>query len=368
MRREKIKIRKIDDISARQVTFSKRRQGLIKKARELSILCEAEVAVTVISPAGRLHQYSSSDIKDIHKKFSLYLESERHQARSQEENRKYADLGRGVEDKTNYLRFITSEYLQNFSSEELHRLETKLEAKLQDVTAKKRELLANEVPPLQTKDTQAAGTLRTQSDKNKLAQGIDSTIFEASLEGTSFQFSQIEQVNAKFRAINNPERWVPPPPDVYKVNFARANFQDMHASGVGVVVRSWGGVFMAALARFLPELMDSNTTTLMAAKCAVEFCVDYHFTHIVLEGDDQSTINQLKNTYETQSPVSNVIMEEVVDYMRQLGCCFFSHVQRSGNDAAHMVAQYARNVEDEIVWLMEEPDFLGDILLADVAQ
>ncbi|PIN23337.1 hypothetical protein CDL12_03922 [Handroanthus impetiginosus] len=60
MGREKIKIRKIDDIAARQVTFSKRRQGLVKKAHELSILCDVEVAVIIFSPAGRLYQYSST--------------------------------------------------------------------------------------------------------------------------------------------------------------------------------------------------------------------------------------------------------------------------------------------------------------------
>ncbi|KAJ0975975.1 hypothetical protein J5N97_017940 [Dioscorea zingiberensis] len=60
MAREKIKIRKIDNKTARQVTFSKRRRGLFKKAQELAILCDAELALIVFSAAGKLFEYASS--------------------------------------------------------------------------------------------------------------------------------------------------------------------------------------------------------------------------------------------------------------------------------------------------------------------
>ena len=60
MAREKIKIKKIDNVTARQVTFSKRRRGLIKKAEELSVLCDAEVALIIFSATGKLFDFSSS--------------------------------------------------------------------------------------------------------------------------------------------------------------------------------------------------------------------------------------------------------------------------------------------------------------------
>ena len=53
-------IKKIDNIAARQVTFSKRRKGLFKKARELSTLCDADIALIVFSAADRLFEYASS--------------------------------------------------------------------------------------------------------------------------------------------------------------------------------------------------------------------------------------------------------------------------------------------------------------------
>nr|XP_016478804.1 PREDICTED: MADS-box transcription factor 23-like isoform X2 [Nicotiana tabacum] len=60
MARGKIAIRRIDNPASRQVTFSKRKSGLIKKAKELAILCDAQVGVTIFSSTGRLYEYSSS--------------------------------------------------------------------------------------------------------------------------------------------------------------------------------------------------------------------------------------------------------------------------------------------------------------------
>ncbi|CAA6664353.1 unnamed protein product [Spirodela intermedia] len=60
MARGKIKIRKIDNKTARQVTFSKRRRGLFKKAKELAILCDAEVGLIIFSSNGKLFEYSSN--------------------------------------------------------------------------------------------------------------------------------------------------------------------------------------------------------------------------------------------------------------------------------------------------------------------
>lgn len=61
MVRGKIEIKKIENVTSRQVTFSKRRSGLFKKARELSVLCDAQVAAIVFSQSGRLYEYSSSE-------------------------------------------------------------------------------------------------------------------------------------------------------------------------------------------------------------------------------------------------------------------------------------------------------------------
>lgn len=60
MVRGKVQMKRIENLSSRQVTFSKRRNGLLKKANELSVLCDAEVALIIFSQKGRLYDFASS--------------------------------------------------------------------------------------------------------------------------------------------------------------------------------------------------------------------------------------------------------------------------------------------------------------------
>ncbi|CAL8246206.1 unnamed protein product [Lota lota] len=62
MGRKKISISRILDERTRQVTFTKRRFGLMKKAYELSVLCDCDIAVIMISGTNKLFQYASSDM------------------------------------------------------------------------------------------------------------------------------------------------------------------------------------------------------------------------------------------------------------------------------------------------------------------
>ncbi|XP_071701940.1 agamous-like MADS-box protein AGL27 isoform X2 [Rutidosis leptorrhynchoides] len=60
MGRKKLEMKRIEDKSSRQVTFPKRRSGLFKKARHLSVICDVDIAVIVFSARGKLYESSSS--------------------------------------------------------------------------------------------------------------------------------------------------------------------------------------------------------------------------------------------------------------------------------------------------------------------
>jgi hypothetical protein len=59
MGRGKVQLKRIENKINRQVTFSKRRSGLLKKAQEISVLCDAEVALIIFSIKGKLYEYST---------------------------------------------------------------------------------------------------------------------------------------------------------------------------------------------------------------------------------------------------------------------------------------------------------------------
>jgi MADS-box transcription factor len=73
MGRGKIAIERIGNSTSRQVTFSKRRKGLIKKAKELAILCDAEVGLIIFSSTGKLYEFASTRSGVLSHNFSSYI-------------------------------------------------------------------------------------------------------------------------------------------------------------------------------------------------------------------------------------------------------------------------------------------------------
>ena len=69
MGRKKIKIERIGDERNRQVTFTKRKNGLMKKAMELSVLCDCDIAMVIYNSHEKLYQYSSGEIEDVLERF-----------------------------------------------------------------------------------------------------------------------------------------------------------------------------------------------------------------------------------------------------------------------------------------------------------
>ncbi|KAF3785797.1 MADS-box transcription factor 29 [Nymphaea thermarum] len=59
MGRGKIEIKRIENATNRQVTFSKRRGGLLKKAHELAVLCDAQIGLIIFSSSGKMFEYCS---------------------------------------------------------------------------------------------------------------------------------------------------------------------------------------------------------------------------------------------------------------------------------------------------------------------
>lgn len=62
------------------MTFTKRKFGLMKKAYELSVLCDCDIALIIFNSAQRLFQYASSDMDRVLLKYTEY--SEPHESRT----------------------------------------------------------------------------------------------------------------------------------------------------------------------------------------------------------------------------------------------------------------------------------------------
>ncbi|KAL2892921.1 MADS-box protein SVP [Bienertia sinuspersici] len=163
MAREKIQIKKIDNITARQVTFSKRRRGIFKKAEELSVLCDADIALIIFSATGKLFDFSStSRMKDILTRYTKQSKNEEKEHQQQPpqpflewqawitlENNKLAKLNKELADKNKELRKLRGEDLQGVELEELLQLERVLEDTFSRVLDTKGKRIKHEIETLQ---------------------------------------------------------------------------------------------------------------------------------------------------------------------------------------------------------------------------
>nr|ATU82384.1 translated dormancy associated MADS-box [Prunus mume] len=158
MMRKKIKIKKIDYLPARQVTFSKRRRGIFKKAAELSVLCESEVAVVIFSATGKLFDYSSSSIKDVIERYKARTngveKSDEQSLELQLENENRIKLSTELEEKNRQLRRMKGEDLEELDLDELLKLEQLVEATLVRVMETKEELIMSDIVALDKKGTE----------------------------------------------------------------------------------------------------------------------------------------------------------------------------------------------------------------------
>nr|ALM95518.1 SEPALLATA-like protein 2 [Nigella damascena] len=153
MGRGKVELKRIENKINRQVTFAKRRNGLLKKAYELSLLCDAEVALIIFSPAGKLYEFcsSSSMLKTLQRyQKSTYEEMENSTSNqvTQVSYRDYLSLKGKVEFLQQTQRNLLGEELAPLNTRELEQLETKLEMSLKQVRSTKNRCMNDQLSDL----------------------------------------------------------------------------------------------------------------------------------------------------------------------------------------------------------------------------
>ncbi|KAL3352168.1 hypothetical protein AABB24_020302 [Solanum stoloniferum] len=154
MGRGRVELKRIENKINRQVTFAKRRNGLLKKAYELSILCDAEVALIIFSSRGKLYEFSSAS--------SMMTTLEKYQQCSyasldpmlpvsdtQMNYNEYVRLKARVELLQRSQRNILGEDLGTLNSKEL---EHQLDASLKKIRSKKTQSMLDQLADLQEKE------------------------------------------------------------------------------------------------------------------------------------------------------------------------------------------------------------------------
>ncbi|RLN33090.1 agamous-like MADS-box protein AGL29 [Panicum miliaceum] len=183
--RQKIEIKAIQNEEARQVCFSKRRQGLFKKASELSILCGAIVGTIVFSPAGRSFSFGHPSIDEVISRFLSSVVNPNGPAASGGPNH---DNGGSVTDTVNTLNMEVLGLEQSLESEKQRK------ERLQEATEK-----------------EMGGRMMQWLNANVFELGLDELLeFEKKLE--EIQAIVKEQINEVLVQGRHPPRFLPQPP------------------------------------------------------------------------------------------------------------------------------------------------------------
>ncbi|KAI9079261.1 hypothetical protein K1719_038746 [Acacia pycnantha] len=149
MTKRKIAIKKIENVAARQVAFSKRRKGVFKKAMELSTLCDAEIALFVFSASGKLFDYASTSMRQVIERRNMCSDlniNKSHQPSLElQVEGKYFKLNKELKEKTREIRQLNGEELQGLTLRDLRKLEGLLNTSLNRISKAKDEVFEQEI-------------------------------------------------------------------------------------------------------------------------------------------------------------------------------------------------------------------------------
>uniref|UniRef100_A0A0E0JAP1 Uncharacterized protein n=1 Tax=Oryza nivara TaxID=4536 RepID=A0A0E0JAP1_ORYNI len=163
MGRGKVQVRRIENEVSRQVTFSKRRPGLLKKAHEIAVLCDVDVAAIVFSAKGNLFHYASS-----HTTMERILEKyDRHELLSEGNNviEEFPELEgsmsydhiklRGkIEALKKSQRNLMGQELDSLTLQDIQQLEDQIDTSLNNIRSRKEKLLMEKNTILEKKITE----------------------------------------------------------------------------------------------------------------------------------------------------------------------------------------------------------------------
>ncbi|XP_061346754.1 MADS-box protein SOC1-like [Gastrolobium bilobum] len=154
MVRGKTQMKRIENATSRQVTFSKRRNGLLKKAFELSVLCDAEIALIVFSTRGKLYEFASSSMQQTIERYRRHTRDNTPTAfRSMQHlKEEAASMMKNIDLLEASKRKLMGEDLGSCSIEELQQIEQQLERSVSNVRARKTQIFKEQIKQLKERE------------------------------------------------------------------------------------------------------------------------------------------------------------------------------------------------------------------------
>ncbi|EEF50434.1 agamous-like MADS-box protein MADS3 [Ricinus communis] len=155
MGRGRVELKRIENKINRQVTFSKRRNGLLKKAYELSVLCDAEVALIIFSSRGKLYEFGNAGTTKTLERYQRCCFTPQDNSIERETQNWYQEVTKlkaKYESLQRTQRHLLGEDLGPLSVKELQNLEKQLEGALALARQRKTQIMIEQMEDLRKKE------------------------------------------------------------------------------------------------------------------------------------------------------------------------------------------------------------------------
>ncbi|KAK4415972.1 Agamous-like MADS-box protein MADS3 [Sesamum alatum] len=182
MGRGRVELKRIENKINRQVTFSKRRNGLLKKAYELSVLCDAEVALIIFSSRGKLYEFGSASMTKTLERYQRCCFNPQDNSAERETQSWYQEVSKlkaKYESLQRTQRHLLGEDLGPLSVKELQNLEKQLEGALAQARQRKTQILMEQMEELRRKERE----LGDMNKQLKIKVSLEMSSLEAEGQG-----------------------------------------------------------------------------------------------------------------------------------------------------------------------------------------
>ena len=159
--------------------------------------------------------------------------------------------------------------------------------------------------------------------------------------------------------------WQPPKPSWYKADMDGAVFSQQKEAGVRIVMKDHHGAMVAALSKKIKALLGAIELESKAMEEAINFAWDMGIRDCLFESDSLSVVNAMLRLTNPPSSIANNIVGSL-SQLYKFRDVKFGHVVRSGNKAAHTLAQFAKGVSGQNAWVEETPGYYEQLVSQDV--
>ncbi|XP_075645579.1 uncharacterized protein LOC142616661 [Castanea sativa] len=135
--------------------------------------------------------------------------------------------------------------------------------------------------------------------------------------------------------------WKKPPAGMFKINSDWATVDDGRRSSIGVIIRDYRGVTVAALCRVLPGRFTVEETEALAIEAGILLAKELDLQQIIIESDSLSVVNSIWS--KDSSGGFSHIVNGILSSLDEFSSWQIWHLKRDFNKVAHELARFARS-------------------------